>query len=152
MDLAPVHSAIFSLISTKLAAHGAVAFDGKIPVGTDVPVVKNALGADEVRPHAVLYIGDDDDHPLGQHITGVADGLGVLPFAVLCVGNTHLDTTKVRDLVKRALESKRPTTDCGEIQRGGGIAVQPVPGLLQPQRFARTIEFWVNVGASGAPV
>jgi len=146
-DMAPVHLWLVQVLSAELVARGAAFFDGRVLDGDTVPMIPGP--AQQVRPHAVLWLGDNSKHPYGQGICGSRDALGLLPFAVLCVANDAYGCTQVRDIVTRVLVGATPP-DSGEINDSGSYADQPVPSLLKPARFMRTLGFYVSVGASGA--
>lgn len=145
-DLALVHAFLNTTLKTALEAGHAAYFDGAVPDGIEVPIFPNG----DARPHACLWLGDDEVYPGALSIDedAVANALGILPFSVVCVASNNLVLTQVRDIVRRALTGKW-VPDGGQIINTGGTAEQPQRGVLKPQRLFRTVDFVTTVGASG---
>lgn len=145
--ISPVHRWIFATLKTALEARGAVLFDGKIPDGTDVPLLPGP--GTQIRPHVVLWMGYSDPHPWGENICGPRDTLGILAFSVLAMANDNFAVTDLLDICDDALIGFSPP-DGGVIVGHGSVADAPSPATLKPQRFARVLGYSTTVGASGA--
>ncbi len=144
-DIYPVHRFLVDTLTAGLNAVGAHFIDGKLPEGDQTPILGNS---GTVAPHAVLDVGDPDMHPLGQSIDGPRNGLGIMYFELMIVAANASSVTKLRDVVNRLLVGV-PVPDGGVIFANGGLPDMTV-SLVTPQRYMRTLVFWVSVGASGA--
>lgn len=144
-DIYPVHDFLATTLKNGLTPVGATFIDGKLPEGASIPV-RGVSGA--VVPHVVLDVADPDMHPRGQSIDGPRDALGLMYFELMIVSATAREVTRLRDVVTRLLVGV-PVPDGGVIYSNGGLPDMTVT-LVTPQRYMRTLMFWVSVGASGA--
>lgn len=145
--VAPVHKQLIDRLKTALNAVGAEFFDGKVPDGADIPMLSTGING-IVRPHVCLWMDDDDEFPGSRSLGGARSAMGLLPFVLLLVSYDNLTLSDLRDICKKELVGF-VVEDGGEIMSVGGVTGQPVATQSNPQRYMRTIEFVVPIGASG---
>lgn len=151
-DMYPVHVGIIKRLREALAAAGLdpvkSLFDGKVPDGQEIPLLAGSVSG-QIAPHACLLMDEPGEHPGGAAIDGPVDALGVLVFEVLAVAPNALMLTQLRDVINRALIGWE-LPGGSVVSADGGLAAQPVVGMVKPQRYVRYLGYWGSVGASGS--